>query len=97
MLRKHLNSLDIKDYNAGKFPFFAWQCITLQLPHRDVDLVIKDDKDMDQLLTLIIDSMETVDGNQNSQKYAEKKVEDVKVRQMIKAKKSGYYNIEALR
>ena len=52
---------------------------------------------MDQFLTLIIDSMETVDGNQNSQKFAEKKVEDIKVKQMIKAKKSGFYNIESLR
>jgi hypothetical protein len=54
MLRKHLNSLDIKAYRSGNFPFYAWQCITLQLPHRDVDLVIKEDKDMNDFLTIII-------------------------------------------
>lgn len=26
------------------FPFFAWQCITLQFETRNIDLVIKDDK-----------------------------------------------------
>ena len=44
MLRKHLNSLDLSYYKEEQVPFYAWQCITLQLRHRDVDLVIKDDK-----------------------------------------------------
>jgi len=24
-------------------PFYSWQCLSIQLPGRDVDLVIKDD------------------------------------------------------
>ena len=47
-------------------PFYAWQCITLQLRHRDVDLVIKDDNQMNDLLMVLISAMETVDGNRGS-------------------------------
>lgn len=28
------------------FPFFAWQCITLQFETRNLDFVIKDDREM---------------------------------------------------
>lgn len=96
MLRKHLNSLDTKAYNSGNFPFYAWQCITLQLPHRDVDLVIKDDRDMNDFLTLVIRSMETVDGGANSQAVVEKKIKEYKVKQMIVQRKSKFYNLESL-
>lgn len=40
MLRKHINMLD--DEQLANLPFYSWQCITLQLKHRDVDLVIRD-------------------------------------------------------
>lgn len=32
------------------FPFFAWQCITLQFETRNIDLVIKDDKEMSRFI-----------------------------------------------
>ena len=47
-------------------PFYSWQCITLQLNHRDVDLVIRDEQDMNKFLKLIINKMKTVDGNKDS-------------------------------
>lgn len=40
MLRKHINSLSNQDLN--KLPFYSWECITLELKNRNVDLVIKD-------------------------------------------------------
>lgn len=47
-------------------PFHSWQCITLQLSHRDVDLVIPNEKDMDKFLQFLIHSMYTVDGVKGS-------------------------------
>lgn len=47
-------------------PFYSWQCITLQLEHRDIDLVIPDDADMDRLLKLLIHSMSTINGAKGS-------------------------------
>lgn len=42
VLRKHINSLSRGDLK--KIPFYSWNCITLKLKRREVDLVIKDDK-----------------------------------------------------
>lgn len=66
MFRKHMICNSVKKTLIGNAPFYAWQCITLQLTHREVDLVIREEKDMDDLLELIIESMNTVDGNKNS-------------------------------
>ena len=38
MLRKHFNSMNIEDLQDP--PFHAWECLTLTLRHRDIDLVI---------------------------------------------------------
>ena len=40
MLRKHINSVDVQPSVPLKLPFYAWECLTLQLKHRDIDLVI---------------------------------------------------------
>ena len=64
MLRKHVNSMNTEELKY--LPFLSWQCITLQLSHRDVDLVIPDEKDMDKLLMFLIHSMYTVDGVKGS-------------------------------
>jgi len=67
MLRKHLCSLNLKDHKKGKgIPFYSWNCITLVLKHRDVDLVIKNENHMSRLLKFLIFHMNTVDGNKNS-------------------------------
>ena len=37
-----MNSIDTKHINKkDKVPFYAWDCVTLQLEHRDVDLIIR--------------------------------------------------------
>ena len=37
-----MNNLDtIKISDKTITPFYAWDCITLNLPHRDVDLIIR--------------------------------------------------------
>jgi hypothetical protein len=80
MLRKHLNSIDHEFYREDQVPFYAWQCITLQLRHRDVDLVIKDDHQMNDLLMVLISAMETVDGNRGSFQTIEELIIDNKVK-----------------
>ena len=69
MLRKHLCSLTSADHNNGSgVPFYSWNCITLIMKHRDVDLVIGNQKHMDTLLKYLVFHMNTVDGNTDSAK-----------------------------
>ena len=78
MLRKHLNSMDASYYKIENIPLYAWQCLTLQLKHRDVDIVIKDDNDMNDILTVLISVMNTVDGKKNSQTKIEEHILKIK-------------------
>ena len=71
MLRKHMNSLDPVEYRTKEVPFYSWEAITLQLEHRDVDLVIKEEKDMEDLLIILIDGIRTVDGCRGSLDHIE--------------------------
>ena len=41
MLRKHINLMEPEELK--KLPFYSWNCLTLCLPYKDVDLVIKDE------------------------------------------------------
>lgn len=40
MLRKQINHMNVDELES--LPFYSWQCITLQLKRRDIDLVIKE-------------------------------------------------------
>lgn len=64
MLRKHINTLPRALMES--LPIFSWNCITLQLGHRDVDLVIRKDEDMKRLLRFLIWRMRTLDGQKGT-------------------------------
>jgi hypothetical protein len=65
--RKHINSMEHKDIKAGKMPFYAWECLTINLfGGREVNLVIKNEACMKALLKLLIYEMKSVDGKKNS-------------------------------
>lgn len=75
--RKHMISLD---YDVMKFdnqrpgvktsfPFFAWQCLTLEFETRTVDLVIKDDRQMDILIRFLVQSLDTIDGRRGTSNW----------------------------
>jgi hypothetical protein len=66
MLRKHINSMEPKDLE--ELPFYAWQCITLKTERRDINLVIKDQKDMQQLVEFLVISLRTLDGVRDTAK-----------------------------
>lgn len=65
LYRKHIITMESME-NKKKLPFFAWECITLHLKNRDVDLVIKKQEDMDMFLQFLIYQMNTINGIKNS-------------------------------
>ena len=59
MLRVHINSMEILSIRKGIIPFYCWECITLEMDTKNVDLVIKNEKEMIILITLVIQSIYT--------------------------------------
>jgi hypothetical protein len=66
MMRKHINSMQTSALHD--LPFKCWECITIQTESRDIDLVVKNEKDMKYLLEFLIISLKTLDGNRDSAK-----------------------------
>ena len=66
VLRKHISYMPKAYLTAKSMPFFAWQCISLTLAHREVDIVVKDDKDQNNLVKYILYKMRTIDGRAGS-------------------------------
>jgi hypothetical protein len=57
MLRKHLITVR---QNDPDIPFYSWQCVTLNVVNRDVDLIIANEVDMNDFLMLISHFINTV-------------------------------------
>lgn len=51
------------------FPFFSWQCLTLEFSTRTVDLVIKNDRDMDILVRFLVQALNTTDGRRGTAEF----------------------------
>ena len=66
MLRKHINLLDKRAFTDNKVPFNSWHCLTLQLQHRDIDLIIENEKAMKMFLKLLCYKMNSIDGTKDS-------------------------------
>lgn len=64
MMRKHINS--INNIEKSKLPFYPWQCLTIQLPMRDIDLIIESDDHMKTLIHFLLLALNSVDGSRNS-------------------------------
>lgn len=64
MLRKHINSLNNEELK--EVPFYSWDCITLCLHNRDVDLVIRNEEDMENIIKLLVYKLKTMDGSKGS-------------------------------
>ena len=60
MLRKLTNNMESQDLD--NLPFFSWNCLTLCLENRDIDLVIHDEAEMVKILKFLIYKLNTVDG-----------------------------------
>ena len=68
--RKHINRMDgnhkFMKNSIERVPFYAWECLTLVLKNRTVDLVVKNEADMMRLLKVLVYSIDTVDGTLGS-------------------------------
>ena len=58
--------MDTPYQNKDFMPFFAWQCLTISLAHRDVDIVIKDEREQNNLVKYLIYKLDTIDGKAGS-------------------------------
>ena len=47
-------------------PFYSWECLTLELGNRDLDLVIRSEKHMKFILKFLIHSIRTMDGRRGT-------------------------------
>ena len=47
-------------------PFYAWECLTIILHNREIDLVIPNEEQMTIFLKFLVHEIRTVDGNRNS-------------------------------
>ena len=72
MLRKHVNSLNNEQLDS--LPFFNWECISLELQNRSVDLVIKEQPKMNMLLRYLIHTLRSIDGIKGSGEQAIKHI-----------------------
>lgn len=66
MYRKQMIVQNFGKIKSGDAPFYAWECITIQTGNSDVDLVIKVKEDMDALIEVLVESMNTINGTRNS-------------------------------
>jgi len=66
MLRKHINLLSDDVVSNDKFPFYAWECITIQMKNRDLDLIIRNDKNMREFVHYLLSKLNSIDGTKNS-------------------------------
>lgn len=97
IFRKHMISMDydtmlFDSQEPGvktSFPFFNWQCVTLVFSTRTVDLVIKNEHQMDQLLGYLVQQMQSIDGKKGTAKfYIEAAVKyEIEKREKLKNKK----------
>ena len=58
--------MEAKDFNRKSVPFYAWECLTIQLSNRHIHLVIRDETQMLNLICLLVYHINTVDGEKDS-------------------------------
>ena len=64
MLRKHFNSMTMSELEM--IPFYCWNCLSIQLSNREVDIVIKDTYQMNCFIKFLIRNLRTIDGKRGS-------------------------------
>ena len=52
--------------DLSNLPFYCWDCITISTYNRDIDLVIKNEKDMMHLVEFLLVSLNSVDGKRDT-------------------------------
>ena len=64
LYRKHMNYILPKTFRVHKeeIPFYAWECLTIEMNNRKVALVIKKESQMMMLIKFIVYRINSVDG-----------------------------------
>ena len=65
-LRKHIISTEFQFHKSMTLPFYSWQCISLSLNNRDVDIVIKNERVQNNLVKYLLYKLETIEGKAGS-------------------------------
>tara|TARA_B110000285_G_C15025771_1_gene564063 strand:- start:563 stop:1081 length:519 start_codon:yes stop_codon:yes gene_type:complete len=65
-MRKHTCCMKQEHHGSKFMPFFSWQCISMRLKHREIDFVIKNEKQQNNLVKFLIHKLGTVDGRVGS-------------------------------
>ena len=51
------------------YPFFNWQCLTIEITGRTIDLVIKDDNEMNLVIKFLVQALNTSDGRKGTAQF----------------------------
>lgn len=87
--RKHMNS-DYAYMAKNRRPaFYSWECVTLLLPMREIDLVVQREEDMDDLLEVLVDALDTVDGGRGTAEIIKAAVQKQKFESEIENRARG--------
>ena len=57
-----------------ELPFYAWQCLSIQLKKRTIDLVIENEEDMYNLIKILVYKLDILDGSRDSSIPLQRKV-----------------------
>ena len=69
--------------------FYSWECVTLLLPMREIDLVVQKEQDMDDLLEVLVDALDTVDGGRGTAEIIKAAVQKQKFESEIENRARG--------
>ena len=63
-MRKYINSLPLIELK--KLPYHSWNCLTISLKERDIDIVVHDEQDLEKLIKFLMRRMNSIDGIKDS-------------------------------
>ena len=68
LFRKHMNTIPPRKYRVlgNDVPFYAWQCLTLQMHNRDINLIIKNERHMIMFIKYICYQINSINGQRDS-------------------------------
>ena len=70
-------------------PFYAWQCLSIQMKKRTIDLVIESGEEMMNLIKILVFKLDILDGFSGSSLPLQNKVYQLEVKKEYKKQKSS--------
>ena len=68
MLRSGINNMIVENCKEEKFPFFSWDCLTIELEYHDVDIIIRNESQMSIILKALIIQTNSFEGKSGTLK-----------------------------